>query len=296
MVIAAGVHIFELVALVIVPLGLDLIRSQTPALLAWIPARIAIRLQPIGAILAAASFALPAGHAAGALASVWLTVSVLLGLAAAGSVLRGPRPRSPEDVCTLAALLYLPAGGMGLLLTRAGAEPMGFVEPIVLLTAVHYHFAAFAGPLLAGQIGRLVRGRGSPQWRLPYIVAASGAVVGPGLLGAGWATFSPALKIVAALVLAASHAGLAVMAGVAAPSLRPAPARWLLWVSCGSVLVGMVLASVYAVGEFLEIPAIGIPRMASTHGLANGLGFTFCGLLAWWLAADRREALERRSR
>jgi len=34
---------------------------------------------------------------------------------------------------------------------------MGFVEPIVLLTAVHFHFTAALAPIVAAGVARLVR-------------------------------------------------------------------------------------------------------------------------------------------
>lgn len=43
----------------------------------------------------------------------------------------------------------------------------------------------------------------------------------------------------------------------------------------------MCLASIYAVGEVLGKDWLLIPRMASTHGLVNALGFVLLGLLGW---------------
>jgi hypothetical protein len=53
-------------------------------------------------------------------------------------------------------MLYLPIGGAWLVASRLGIQPLGFGDTIVLLTAVHFHFAGFAAPVLAGLAGRTV--------------------------------------------------------------------------------------------------------------------------------------------
>jgi hypothetical protein len=50
-----------------------------------------------------------------------------------------------------------------------------------------------------------------------------------------------------------------------------------------ALAAGMALAGAYAVGEFRETLWLGIPVMAWSHGLLNGVGFVLCGLLAWSL-------------
>ena len=43
----------------------------------------------------------------------------------------------------------------------------------------------------------------------------------------------------------------------------------------------MILASIYAIGDWLKQDWLLIPRMGSTHGVLNGLGFALPGLLGW---------------
>ncbi len=42
----------------------------------------------------------------------------------------------------------------------------------------------------------------------------------------------------------------------------------------------MVLAVAWAAGQHWHVPALSIPDMARTHGIANALAFVLCGLLA----------------
>ena len=53
-----------------------------------------------------------------------------------------------------AGLVYLAVGGGWTVLAWGGLRPLGFAAPIVLLTAVHFHYAGFALPLLTGLAGR----------------------------------------------------------------------------------------------------------------------------------------------
>ena len=58
----------------------------------------------------------------------------------------------------------------------------------------------------------------------------------------------------------------------------------LLLFLAGSVLAGMSLASVYAVGDFLGRELISIPLMARLHGVINSFGFALCGFISWTVA------------
>jgi hypothetical protein len=54
----------------------------------------------------------------------------------------------------------------------------------------------------------------------------------------------------------------------------------------------MILALAWAAGQHVDVPALSIPDMVRTHGVANALAFTLCGLGGHHLAghhlADRR--------
>ncbi len=66
------------------------------------------------------------------------------------------------------------------------------------------------------------------------------------------------------------------------PGLRPAAAV-ALTVSSLSVLVPMLLAVQWAAGANLGTPALSIPDMARTHGVANAVGFALLGVVGWRL-------------
>jgi len=157
-------------------------------------------------------------------------------------------------------------------------RPLGVQEPIVLLTAVHFHYTGFATSLLAGTLAAFLHRRGEKSTAVKILVFL--VVFVPFVVALGF-VFSPTLKVVGAVVLSASLAGLALAQFWFSKELLTSTARGFLRVSAAAVIVGMALAATYALGDALGKDWLLIPRMASTHGLLNGLGFVLLGLLGW---------------
>jgi hypothetical protein len=265
----------------IVPLGLGLITPQKPD-----RAFRAIRMgHPLAAALVLVSFLLPKGPLAAGLCAPWILLTGLGALSGAGRLIR-IRFRDMEQTCFGMALAFLPVGAIHLLLSRLGATVMGFQEPIVLLTAVHFHYTGFAAPILAGMAIRRFQ-----RYRAALGMAALGLLTGIPLLAAGF-VFSPLLKAVAVLLLCASLLALAIIQMASLTSLDIVSDAWahpLLALSGLGLTFGMLLAALYESGERSGHAWIGIPMMALLHGLSNGIAFSFCGLLGWHL--DRRGGL-----
>jgi len=268
-------RVLSLALLVVTPLLLPLV--DTPSAFY----RGAMVIQPLCAALALAAFFAPQGIGGAVLTIPWLMLSGLVALYGLSRLRQGGLRRIDEH-CIDAAMLYLPVGAVWLLLSRLGGMPLGFAEPTVTLTAVHFHYAGFATPILAAMTGRKLLEVRPAAWPL-YRVAAFGVIGGPPLLAIG-ITFSPLVEVIAALWLSISLAllGLLVLF-VIAPRAASRLAQTLLTVSCGASLAAMCFAAVYAVGEFSGSALIDIPQMARLHGLANALGFVLCGALAWRL-------------
>lgn len=276
--------LFLLAPLVVVPLGLGLeatrLHPKQPELLL----RLVRFVQPFGAVLAVACFWIPAGREAATVAAGWLIVTAGVGLLGLWGFLKG-QFKPLDEVCFNVSLLYLPVGGVWLVLSRLGAQPLGFKEPIVLLTAVHFHYAGFAALVLAGVVGKQLDSPSGLR-RRAFPLVALGLIFSPAWLVAGF-VFWPLVKVLAAFWLAASLAGLAALSLRLLPHVQQRLARSLLLVSVGSVLAGMLLACVYSLGELFGRVLIGIPEMTISHGVVNGIGFVLCGLLAWTLEPGR---------
>jgi hypothetical protein len=261
--------LFLLAPLVLVPLALEIL--DEPPFLRLI--------QPGCAILAAVSFLVRRGWLAGVLALAWLGFTALVGLRGVARLIA--HGLSAPEVAIATGFGLLPVGGVWLLLSRAGLAPMGFEEPTVLLTAVHFHFAAFTALVLTGVAGRQLAGS-----RL-FPVLAAGAIAGTPLLASGYVLASLLLEFLGATTLVISFGvlGLVMLTGVRTWVTR-ASARWLLRVSAVSVVLAMTLALVYAWGRFSGMPIVALSLVARVHGPLNALGFGACGLLGW--ALERR--------
>jgi hypothetical protein len=269
--------------LVFIPLALDLLAVSDREGGNPLPYRIARLLQPVAALLACTSFFLPAGTIAGMLASAWLLLTGVIALFGALRLIRGERRL--EEICINAALLYLPIGGVWLVASRLGISIAGFGGVIALLTAVHFHFAGFIAPLLAGMTGRRLAAIGTPI-RLLYRIAACGIIAGPPLVAVG-ITFSGPLEVVAAVVLATSMTlhGFLVLVPVRRSLPGARPAIFLSASAIASVLA-MLFAAHYAVGVFTQGPRLTIPQMALVHGSSNAI-FALGGLLGWGIIRPR---------
>jgi hypothetical protein len=243
--------------------------------------RAARMFQPTAAALAAVSFFLPQGLAAAALAAPWVVVCGLISLS---GLLRFRRRGigSFEQVAVRAGMLLLSVGGSGLVQSRLGLQPFGFLEPIVLLTAVHYHFTAFFAPLIAVSTISTIA-RTSRVMRMLGRAATAGLIAATPLLAIGFIC-SNEVKVAAACMLTGSLFVLGLVAIATIPRVSDWKARTLLGVSSASLITGMVLGAVFAITEFRGNMALSIPQMAWSHGILNGLGFVACGLTGWNLA------------
>jgi YndJ-like protein len=276
-----------LAVLVATPLALPLAAPSERASHALLAHRAALAAQPLAAALVVTAFVLPPSLPAALLAVAWL---VPTGLAALTGLLRllARRDARADELCIDAGLIYLPIGAVWLLFNRLSLNPLGFRDTIVLLTAVHFHYAGFAAPILAGLLGRRVASARPAAWPL-FRLVAGGVIAGIALVAAGitLARYTPLVEVAAALLFAASLLGLAALAlRVGVPATTGRFVRALLAISAASLVVTMLFAALYAVGQFLSIPIVGIPRMVQVHGCLNALGFVLCGLLAWTLTSD----------
>lgn len=262
--------------LVVVPLGLSLVPlpdEQGP----WLY-RLAVLIQPVAAVPAIASFYVNTGPLSASLSAAWFILSALIALI--GLMRLKSRGRHPiEELSIDAGLLYLPVAAVWLIVYRLGIQPFDYGETIILLTVVHFHFAGFAAPIIAGMSGRVLATRKHPQlvFRLSvFAIVASMPLVAAGI------TFSPWLGLIGTLLLSAGLMMLAVLTvGWVIPVVAPLTTRFLLFAGALSSCTAMVLACLYAYSLPMKLLIIDIPTMALTHGILNAFGFVACSLLAW---------------
>ena len=258
--------------LVIVPLGLSLVAEERGLY------KLVVFAQPVAALITIASFFIEKGPLSAALASAWLILDILLAFLGL-TRLAGRGFHRIEELSIDAGLLYLPVAGAWLVIYRLGIQPFDYGEMIILLTVVHFHFAGFATPIIAGMSGRVLARRDYP--RNVFGLSVFALIAAMPLVAAG-ITFSPWIGFAGALLLTLGLVLLAVLTiGWVRPSITSAASRGLLLFGAISSCAAMVLACLYAYSLATHTLIITIPGMAMTHGLLNAFGFVTCSLLAW---------------
>lgn len=269
-----------LAPLVVVPLGLSLAANGETKGWTLRLSRFALFTQPVGALLAVCSFFAPPGPLAATLAAGWFIVTGLIALCGLARVLE--HEWRLEELCVDAGLMYVSVGGAWLIISRAGWQPMGFGDTIVLLTAVHFHYAGFAAPLLTGLTGRVLRDS-TALTRRAFQTASLFVIAGPPLVATG-IIFSPTVGLIGTIILTLSLLLLAALVLTRiVPACRARASQVLLSISAASSILTMTLACAYSYSVVARKLIISIPQMAATHGLANSVGFSLCGLLGWTL-------------
>src|SRR6201998_1791959 len=203
--ILAGLHLarvgiiellFLFAPLVIVPLGLELARTVERATDASLSGVLWV-IQSFAAIAVCAALWIPSGLTAAVLSSLWLIACVLLVFSRLLN-----RTRNGYSLLSFAvdvAHIDLILGACWFVVSRTGWRPMGFQEPIILLTAVHFHYSGFATAILAASTLSTARPRTLRPSSLRVLVLL--AVLLPFAVAAGF-VFSPLLRFAAATALA----------------------------------------------------------------------------------------------
>jgi len=268
--------------LVIVPLALSLFRPSPRELgvFSW-----STLLQPVAAIGALTALTLEPRSATALFALPWL---VFTGLVAAVGSLRLASQSGPADLAHGLGCLLLPVGGLWFCMSRAGLDPLGMGRMMVLLTALHFHFVAFAAlAIFAAAAERLAR-----LSTLELVPQRTLAVTRVGIVAQGFGTFLVAAAASGVPTLGLAGAVLTALAlfAHAYTSLRylwvrvpGGMARLCLLISSLSVLVSVPLAIAWTWGQITGREVLDFTWMLRLHGMVNAHGFVLCGLLAFWL-------------
>ncbi|MDQ2073816.1 YndJ family protein [Haloarcula sp. H-GB4] len=267
-----------LAPLVLVPLALRTAVTGAFEALASRFTTAAIWLQPVGALLLAVSLIVPSpAPLAAVLATPWLAVTGLLGLAAlARTRIRGGLvlPETAID----AGFAYVSVGAVALLLAHLDLT-LWFDRVIIRLTAVHFHYAGFVLPFATGLTGRHL-GDHSPGFRTVVGVI----LVGPALIAAGIA-FSPLVEVVAVSLFTVAVAAFGIVVLRRVVSTCPRPQGLALGIAAVALPVSMALALGYGVSTFTgQSLGLTISTMVALHGSLNAFGFGLCATLGWRLS------------
>ncbi|WP_226021547.1 YndJ family protein [Halomicrobium salinisoli] len=267
-----------LAPLVVVPLGIGLAADGGFDARSGRLLTAATIVQPVGAALFLASLVLPSGPLAALAAAAWIPVTGALAFAGLSRALdRGLRPLS--ETLVDAGLAYVPVAAVALVAFHLGIT-LWFEPVIVLLTAVHFHYAGFALPVLAGVTGRRIGGSGGLFRPIAAVVAVGPAIIAVGI------SFSPLVEVVAVGAFTVAVAAFGVVALVrVVPDRSPLPAAFV-GLSALALPASMLLALGYGVAAFTGTDPLGldVSTMVSLHGSLNAYGFALLGVFGWRLA------------
>lgn len=278
---------------VITPLAIPLVLPLNGDRLLYQLTSLVLFLQPFAALLGAASFLFSMGPLAAALAVVWFLFTGLLALIGLLRLFQAYR-RSLADVCLAAAFLYLPIGGIWMMLARLGLQPLGFSVYTDTLTAIHFHFIPLAALIITGLTGQTIQATHRLVFRTAYRIAALGTLLNPILVAVGMTiaqvTNWQLLNTIGADLLALSLILIALLGlRFVVPATISAEVKVFLVLSYTAVFFTMLFAAAYALGVATGAWTITIPQMILIHGFENALIFGLCGLLGWRLRVRQSE-------
>jgi YndJ-like protein len=226
----------------------------------------------VAAALLAISFAGSAGPVAGILAVPWAAVAMITALGRlAFAARRGLTRDGGASIGLDAAAAFLVVGAVAAVLSRLGVRPFGFGEPIVLLTAIHFHVAGFVLMIVAVRAGE--RSWAARRVAVPMLVLGIPATA-VGFLGAEGIGLAGSWVVAAGgLVVGAAHLETAFASA--------ADDRWLAAVAGLSLSITMPLAASWATAVYAGVPFLSVGAMAATHGALNVVGFAIPAAWFW---------------
>lgn len=201
----------------------------------------------------------------------WFALTVTVALQALRHFFRTPTSgRSFSQFATLVGFLYLPVGAAWALADRLGIHPFGFQDPIVLLTAAHFHYAGFVLPIVAGF---LLSQKNTRLFRsITWGILTGIPLVALGILITHWG--GPVwVEGIFAVFMGLSGMGLALWQ-ISYSVGKSTALRWLPLIGSVLLLSGMMLAISYGL-RFIW-PGLSISYMYGVHGTINVVA---CSLL-----------------
>ncbi|MFC0525583.1 YndJ family protein [Pontibacillus salicampi] len=271
---------------VLVPIGLDLAHTRRTG---WYINL--LYLHPVALVFAAGSFLIEPGILSTILSLLWFIFTTLISSYGLWSFLYHKAWTRVYEAVIHMGMMYVVIGGFWLTLHRTGKHVLHFPDLIVLLTSIHFHYAAFGTLIVFGVLGQRIYFPHAVSERL-FKLSAGAMIAGPMLVAIG-ITYGPSLpwlefgSVILFVVPIVSAALLTLRYYV--PMMQDAIAKPLIIIGCLSLFVSMAFAFLYgyeAIGSLSFV--LGIPLMVFVHGMVNAFGFSFCMLAGLYIEEKRQ--------
>jgi YndJ-like protein len=225
-------------------------------------------------------------------AVVWMLLTSAAAVRASNQWIFGPQLArlSLQSLLPLAAMIELAVAATWLVAACMQVELLGFSATIVLLTAVHFHFAGFGACMVV--VLRLRGAKSSAERRYAgwagVLVLGASPVVAVGHLTVG------ALELLGGLLLTAG-VWLAAYLSWRESRRTVGIVRVLLIVGALAPVVPMLFALHYGLTRVSDIQQIRFSTIALIHGGLNAFGFLLANLVAASVTQHETRAHETRA-
>ena len=181
-----------------------------------------------------------------------------------------------EDLIQITSMAFLPAAAVWMLFDRLSLNPFGFGKDIVLLTAVHFHYAGAFFLALIGWGFSL-----TPDSRILRLAAQIALPAVP-LTAIGITLSQQYGNYITESLSAVMVAVAGILTGIFYLNFPDKPYQLLGRIVGLSFISGMSLAVLYGIRPWIPIEWINIPFMRAVHGSINAFGICGTGLFLWY--------------
>lgn len=221
----------------------------------------------LGGLCLALAFLLPIGWKAGLLAAIYLLLTTVFSLKL--------WVKDTWSFMFKVAFSCLPVAAAWAVADRMGWRPMGFDPLIVILTAIHFHYAGFALAILTGLLPIVKR----QFWvNTTYLLGLAGVATG---ITATQFDGPPAIEMIATTIMGSF--GIYIALRQIRQAFRQVIVSEKIFLLLGGIalFLGMLLALAYGWRWTHQWPWLTIPFMYATHGVLNSVGFAVLSLLGY---------------
>ncbi len=184
----------------------------------------------------------------------------------------------------LAAFFFLQIGVFWTIIDRLGVQFLDYDPTIILLTAVHFHYAGFILPQVTSWLIKREATSISKIAGIGIIIGIPLVAIGISATHFNWSGYLEVCSV-SVMTIAASIVGLLhISLGIKTKKILPK----ICFILGGlALIIGMSLAFCYGWRHVYIIEALTIPWMYAIHGTCNAIGFAFPILVAWKLSTYR---------